>query len=41
MAADLAPDDRAALERIVRQLEAAWNAMDGSAFASRTAIAPD
>jgi uncharacterized protein (TIGR02246 family) len=31
--ADLAPADRAALENIVRQLEAAWNALDGSAFA--------
>jgi uncharacterized protein (TIGR02246 family) len=30
---DLTPADRAALEKIVRQLEAAWNAMDGSAFA--------
>ncbi len=34
MPADLAPGDRAALESIVRQLEAAWNAMDGSAFAA-------
>jgi uncharacterized protein (TIGR02246 family) len=32
--ADPAPADRAALENIVRQLEAAWNAMDGSAFAA-------
>jgi uncharacterized protein (TIGR02246 family) len=32
--ADLAPADRAALENIVRQLEAAWNAMDGPAFAA-------
>jgi uncharacterized protein (TIGR02246 family) len=32
--ADLAPAERAALEIIVRQLEAAWNAMDGSAFAA-------
>ena len=34
MPADLAPGDRAALERIVGRLEAAWNAMDGSAFAA-------
>ncbi|SRR6266404_417291 len=34
MLADLAPADRVALENIVRQLEAAWNAMDGSAFAA-------
>jgi uncharacterized protein (TIGR02246 family) len=27
-------DDRAALERIVGQLEAGWNAMDGAAFAA-------
>ena len=33
MPADLAPADRAAIENIVRQLEAAWNAMDGPAFA--------
>jgi uncharacterized protein (TIGR02246 family) len=31
---NLAPAERAALEAIVRQLEAAWNAMDGSAFAA-------
>ncbi len=34
MPADLAPAERATLENIVRQLEAAWNAMDGSAFAA-------
>jgi uncharacterized protein (TIGR02246 family) len=34
MPADLAPGDQAALERIVDQLEAAWNAMDGPAFAA-------
>jgi uncharacterized protein (TIGR02246 family) len=34
MPADLAADDRAALESVVSQLEAAWNAMDGSAFAA-------
>jgi uncharacterized protein (TIGR02246 family) len=34
MLADLTPDDRAALDRIVGQLEAAWNAMDGAAFAA-------
>jgi uncharacterized protein (TIGR02246 family) len=31
--ADLTPSDRAELEKIVRQLEAAWNAMDSAAFA--------
>lgn len=30
----LSPDDRAAIERVVGQLEAAWNAMDGAAFAA-------
>lgn len=34
MPADLAPGERAALEDIVRQLEAAWNTMDGAAFAA-------
>ena len=34
MPADLRPDDRAALENVVGQLEAAWNAMDGTAFAA-------
>jgi uncharacterized protein (TIGR02246 family) len=34
MPADLAPEDRAALARIVEGLEAAWNAMDGAAFAA-------
>src|SRR5687767_4402615 len=33
MPAEPGPVDRAALENIVGQLEAAWNAMDGSAFA--------
>src|SRR5262245_26226712 len=33
MSADLLAADRAAFEGIVRQLETAWNAMDGSAFA--------
>jgi uncharacterized protein (TIGR02246 family) len=33
MSADLPPTDRAAFEGIVRQLETAWKAMDGSAFA--------
>jgi uncharacterized protein (TIGR02246 family) len=37
--AELAPADRAALENIVRRLEAAWNAMDGAAFAAP--FAPD
>ena len=34
MPGDLAPSDRAAYERIVGQLETAWNAMDGAAFAA-------
>jgi uncharacterized protein (TIGR02246 family) len=34
MSAELAPGDRTALESIVGQLEIAWNAMDGSAFAA-------
>ena len=33
MPADLTPTDRAELGKIVRQLEAAWNALDGAAFA--------
>jgi len=32
MPADPAPTDRALLDQIVSQLEAAWNAMDGPAF---------
>jgi hypothetical protein len=35
--ADLAPAERATLENIVRRLEAAWNAMDGLAFAAPSA----
>jgi len=31
---NLTPDDRAAVERVVRRLESAWNAMDGTAFAA-------
>jgi uncharacterized protein (TIGR02246 family) len=34
MPADLAPSDRAAIEGLVSQLEAAWKAMDGDAFAA-------
>jgi len=34
MPPDLAPEDQAGLERIVNLLEAAWNGMDGSAFAA-------
>lgn len=34
MPTDLAPGDRAALENVVRQLETAWNTMDGAAFAA-------
>jgi uncharacterized protein (TIGR02246 family) len=41
MSADLAPSDRAAIEGIVGQLEAAWRAMDGSAFAAPFAIDAD
>jgi uncharacterized protein (TIGR02246 family) len=41
MAADLAPSDRAALEAIVGQLEAAWKAMDGSAFGAPFAVDAD
>lgn len=41
MPADLAPADRAALENIVRQLEAAWNAMDGPLFAAPFATEAD
>jgi uncharacterized protein (TIGR02246 family) len=38
---DPAPADRAALENVVRRLEAAWNAMDGSAFAAPFAAEAD
>ncbi len=41
MPADLTLADGAALEKIVRQLEAAWNAMDGSAFATPFAAEAD
>lgn len=41
MPAELRPADRAALESIVRQLEAAWNALDGSAFAAPFAADAD
>ena len=41
MAIDLPSTDRAALENIVRQLEAAWNAGDGSAFAAPFAADAD
>ena len=41
MTAVLAPDDRAAVERLVRALEAAWNAMDGAAFAAPFAADAD
>jgi uncharacterized protein (TIGR02246 family) len=34
MAAELASPDRTAIESIVSRLEAAWNAMDGPAFAA-------
>jgi hypothetical protein len=41
MPADLTADDRAALESVVSQLEAAWNAMDGPAFAAPFASGAD
>jgi uncharacterized protein (TIGR02246 family) len=41
MPADLTPAERAALENIVRHLEAAWNAMDGAAFAAPFAADAD
>jgi uncharacterized protein (TIGR02246 family) len=41
MPADLSPGDRATLENIVRRLETAWNAMDGSAFAAPFAADAD
>jgi hypothetical protein len=34
MSIETAPEEHAAFETIVGQLEAAWNAMDGSAFAA-------
>ena len=34
MSHELAAEDRAAFEGIVQRLEAAWNAMDGTAFAA-------
>ena len=40
-AAALAPGDRAAIERLVRALEAAWNALDGAAFAAPFAVDAD
>jgi len=41
MAIDLPQADRAALQRIVRQLETAWNAGDGDAFAAPFAADAD
>jgi uncharacterized protein (TIGR02246 family) len=41
MPADLPADDQAALESVVSQLEAAWNAMDGPAFAAPFTIDAD
>jgi uncharacterized protein (TIGR02246 family) len=41
MSFDLTPDDRTALESIVGHLEAAWNAMDGAAFAAPFAADAD
>jgi len=34
MSGELTPADRAGVEKIVRQLEAGWNALDGDAFAA-------
>jgi uncharacterized protein (TIGR02246 family) len=39
--ANLSSTDRAALDNIVRRLEAAWNALDGSAFAAPFAADAD
>ena len=41
MSVDLAHEDSAALEHIVRRLESAWNAMDGPAFAAAFAAEAD
>jgi uncharacterized protein (TIGR02246 family) len=41
MPADIPPGDLAELERIVGWLEAAWNAMDGAAFAAPFAADAD
>ena len=41
MSTELAPGDRAAIDGLVRQLEAAWKAMDGSAFAAPFAADAD
>ena len=41
MRADLTSGDRAALESVVGQLEAGWNAMDGAGFAARFAADAD
>lgn len=41
MPPDLSSEDRAALDRIVTQLEAAWNVMDGAAFAAPFAAHAD
>jgi uncharacterized protein (TIGR02246 family) len=41
MLGDLTPGDRAAIERVVGQLETAWNAMDGAAFAAPFAADAD
>ena len=41
MSIDPSPGERTDLERIVGQLEAAWNAMDGTAFAAPFAVDAD
>lgn len=41
MSLELASADRAAFDSIVGQLESAWNAMDGSAFAAPFAVDAD
>src|SRR5918996_5204609 len=41
MPVELAPGDRAAIEGLVGRLEAAWKAMDGSAFAAPFAVDAD
>jgi uncharacterized protein (TIGR02246 family) len=41
MPADLEPNDRTAIDDLVRRLEGAWRAMDGEAFAAPFALDAD
>jgi uncharacterized protein (TIGR02246 family) len=41
MSLDLTPNTRTELDGLVRQLESAWNAMDGAAFAAPFAVNAD